>query len=753
MSSSSTSSLGISGLISGIDTNSIVQKLIAVDKQPITALQNQQTALLNQSDALTAIGTSLKALSADAQTLSDPQLFQTEAATLTNPSVGTATVDSTQPGIVNGTYTINILQLSTQSKLVGAKATPTSGTGAFNPAVSINSAVGSGGLGSNVFDSTTNNAVFTIGIGNGDTATFTVSSSGVSYKGTVGGNAVSGSTGSDSLNDVVNEVNAAFGTTVMHYVAAGSGGPKVYLDSTGEGSTNGGSITLSTQSGSLLQSLQLFNAPSQQSLTLPAATSSTTTLSSLFGGEPSGGYTFSVNGTQINLAVGATIGDLTTALNNAATTTGVRATLATDNSTGTPKIVLLSTNNSPISISDVQGGLVSSMQLSSLTPYTGAGAKVNIDNPTLIGTRDPSAAIGIAGTLTINGVSVAYASTDSLQTVLNNITGSTAGVVATYDSYSDQITLTSKSSGDAAINLSDSVGTGGFLDEYGLSSTDKPTFTAGSPTVFTVNGGSTRVSEDATLSSADLGVNGLTFNASSVGSTSVTIAPDVTTIAADINKLITDYNSTQSLIASDVLVNTSDPTKNGPLANDSSTTQLPAMLRLLLGSAVNDPTNSSYTYRSLADLGIQGNASNNTFTQVDTTKLTDALTNHLSDIKTMFTNLVPGSPYPALGIAQSIDNYVNAYATGPNSVINFRENDINTQVQQMNTQIATINAQVSAEQTALQAEFGNYESALAVNKSYQSYFSGTSSINSSTPYLSGSTNTSSSSTSSSSTSG
>ncbi len=640
-------------------------------------------------------------------------------------------MNSATPGIVNGVYNINVLQVSTQSTLVGVKATPTSGTGAFSPTVPLDNAVSAGGLGTGIFDSTTHSAVFTIGIANGDSVTVTIndassSDPGTTYTGMVGGVAVSGSTSTYSMDDVVNDVNTAFGSSVLNYQAAGAGGPRVYLYSAGEGTTNGGSVTLSTQSGSFLQAAQLFNAPADQSENLPTATTSTSTLSSLFGGEPTGGYTFSVNGTQMNLAAGATVGDFVSTVNADFTTTGVRAAFVTDEATGKPKLVLQSTNNNSVNLSDVQGGLVTAMQLTSnVTPFTGDGVLLNFNTPTTLGTRDPGAAMGISGTVTVNGVGVSYAATDSMQTLLNNITGSTAGVTATYDSYTDQITLTSKTAGDNSINLSD---TGSFLSSYGLASTSSPTFSAGASTLFTVNGGAVRTSETGSLSSAELGVTGLTFNASAVGSTSVTIAPDIITIGNAINQLVTDYNSTQNLVQSYIQTNMTNPSQSGVLAGNSEATQIPNTLRLLMTSAVLDPTSSAFSYRDLADLGVTGNASNNTLTTVNQTDLTNALTNDLTQVSQMFTNLVvtPGQQYPALGIAQSIQNYVTAEATGPNSQIDVRETDINNEVQQMQSQITAINAQVAAEQTALQAEFATYESTVAINKSYEAYFGGSS---------------------------
>ncbi|HEY1597292.1 MAG TPA: flagellar filament capping protein FliD [Thermoleophilaceae bacterium] len=75
MSTSSTPSLALTGLASGLDTGSIVSELMQVNSLPEVALKNQQTQVQARQAALTSIETELQNLKDAADALSDPSLF------------------------------------------------------------------------------------------------------------------------------------------------------------------------------------------------------------------------------------------------------------------------------------------------------------------------------------------------------------------------------------------------------------------------------------------------------------------------------------------------------------------------------------------------------------------------------------------------------------------------------------------------------------------------------------------------------
>src|SRR4051812_8876487 len=101
-------SLNLSGLASGVDTNSIVDQLMAIERQPRTRLQWRQSAIEARQNALKDVDTRLtnllnaaKALRdvvtwTDSQTVSSSDPTKVTARRLSTAPAGPATVDVTQ---------------------------------------------------------------------------------------------------------------------------------------------------------------------------------------------------------------------------------------------------------------------------------------------------------------------------------------------------------------------------------------------------------------------------------------------------------------------------------------------------------------------------------------------------------------------------------------------------------------------------------------------------------------------------------
>ena len=63
--------ISLTGLASGLDTDSIIQQLMAIDQQKVTAVSNQQSGVQAHQSLLKAIQTKLDAFKSAAATLSD----------------------------------------------------------------------------------------------------------------------------------------------------------------------------------------------------------------------------------------------------------------------------------------------------------------------------------------------------------------------------------------------------------------------------------------------------------------------------------------------------------------------------------------------------------------------------------------------------------------------------------------------------------------------------------------------------------
>jgi flagellar hook-associated protein 2 len=119
------SPLQITGLASGLDTNSIISALIAIDQQPITALQNQSSGLSATNTALSSVQTALQQLSASAKALRSASLFtNTQTATSTNSTLVSATA-TTGTGAVIGSYQVGVTNLASSAQRTFSFTSPT----------------------------------------------------------------------------------------------------------------------------------------------------------------------------------------------------------------------------------------------------------------------------------------------------------------------------------------------------------------------------------------------------------------------------------------------------------------------------------------------------------------------------------------------------------------------------------------------------------------------------------------------------
>jgi flagellar hook-associated protein 2 len=103
------------GLISGIDTGSLINSLISLDSGPVTILQSQITSTQNQEAAYTDLETDLNSLQTVGKALALPQTFQNANASSSNPNVLTATA---AVGAAVGSYQLQVSRLVTTQQSI-----------------------------------------------------------------------------------------------------------------------------------------------------------------------------------------------------------------------------------------------------------------------------------------------------------------------------------------------------------------------------------------------------------------------------------------------------------------------------------------------------------------------------------------------------------------------------------------------------------------------------------------------------------
>ena len=123
------------GLVSGIDTNSIINQLMALETQPKTMLQSRVTGATAQKQAYTDLATSLQGLQTIGQALERPTTFTTSTATSSDQSVLTATAG---PGAPSGSYQFQVARLvSAQQSISNGFSSSTSLAGAGTMTISL----------------------------------------------------------------------------------------------------------------------------------------------------------------------------------------------------------------------------------------------------------------------------------------------------------------------------------------------------------------------------------------------------------------------------------------------------------------------------------------------------------------------------------------------------------------------------------------------------------------------------------------
>lgn len=128
--SSSTGSMAIGGIVSGLDTESIISQLEQVERQPITLLQNQETTLNTQAQAWNTANTRLLALGSAAKSLSSLASTNVITASSSESSLGASAGNSA----VVGDYSFTVETVASYHQLTSQAYTSTDtplGTGAI----------------------------------------------------------------------------------------------------------------------------------------------------------------------------------------------------------------------------------------------------------------------------------------------------------------------------------------------------------------------------------------------------------------------------------------------------------------------------------------------------------------------------------------------------------------------------------------------------------------------------------------------
>lgn len=337
--------LGVSGLQSGFDWHSLITELVAVEREPETQLQTEQTTINNQNAGLAAIATDLTTLQNDVTTLNDPTLYE-GATAASSSSIATA---SAAAGTATGAYTFNITQLATAASLTGASNL----NGPLNSSDDVSSLV----LSDANFSTPVTAGTFTV---DGDTVTVATT---------------------DTLQDVFNNISTATGGAVT--AAYDSTSDTITLTS-----TNNSAITLgsSADTSNFLQVADLY-ANGTGTVTSDARLGATQTTENLVdanlatpisdGGNGQGAFT--IDGVTINFDASTdSLQDILTDIN----TSAANVTAAYNSLNNSITLTNKNTGDTAITVEDVTGNFCAATGLSSGTFTAGTDLTYTIGDST-----------------------------------------------------------------------------------------------------------------------------------------------------------------------------------------------------------------------------------------------------------------------------------------------------------------------------------------------------------------------------------
>lgn len=607
--------MGIStpGIGSGLDVDSIISKLMAVESRPLASYdkktQDVQTKISAYGSLSGALGTFQSALA----TIGTRSTYKNLAATSSDTSVLNAAVASdTAPG----NYQVDVTRLAQAQSLIAAgqaSSTTTIGTG-ISTRISFSLGTVSGDFG--VTGSALSAAVASTGIANGslkinDTAIATSSATTSAKLLAEAVNAKSDSTGV-----------TATATTSTSATLFGSAGATTFgaVDTQGGGtySLTVGGVEIAAQATGVAAGAGVDAAAIDATLAGSNATTAALAAAGIsFTGTAAGGDLQFTNADGSTLTVAESV------------TGSVLGGIGTDSATANA------------------GSSTSSYGALSLVSQNAGPITVAGTDPTLAGLTAGSAGSYLGASFTQSGTSssgsiVIDSTNNTLAGIRDAINKGNFGVTATIVSDGSatpaHLVLTSSKTGAAStlkISLAGSGGGGAdpaleALLAYDPAGTQNLRQTsAAQDTELTVNGIAV-TSSDTTVKEA---IEGVTLTLSGTGAVKLNVARDSASVKSNVDAFVKAYNDLNKSIKDLTNYNT-DTKSGGPLLGDATVRSLQASVRQLLGSSIQ---NSAGAFKSLSDIGISFQKDGTLAT--NSTKLQKAIDSNLNDIVGVFAAL------------------------------------------------------------------------------------------------------------------
>lgn len=740
------STIQFGGVISGLNTQGIIDALVAAKKQPLTDMQTKETNLTSQKAAYTELGTALDDLVTKVKYFTVTAAGARRVATSADTSIFTATAVTSTPV---ATYSVSIDRVATATQAVSMTSMGAAVTGAVDTSLKLSKAnlatpITAGNMALTV-DGTT--VQFTVG----DPATTTLQSLMDGIAGAVQTQLQGKDPGSTVAASIVNgQLQLSVSGSTTHDIAFGN------VADTSNAAT---ALGLKGQdvSGVLNPTITgtAYLDPALSSLNLP-------------GSVTAGQITAVVDGVLVHYTVGdptkttltQTLAGFSSAIQSQLRAGNVSSGGSVGADSGATVSATAVGNRLQLSISGAgvdhslsfggAGDASNALGILGIANSTASGRNPTVAGTTNLGVARMSAALDSAGltgllstktgALLINGVEIDYDTTgDSLSDIITRINSSNAGVIASVDRTNDQLILTRKDTGALAIDINDKSGNLGAMLNLAPGTTRAQTI--GLTAQVTVDGRTVTSASNAVTNAIDgVTINAITKSPAGVPQ-ALTVGVDQSGVTDALNQFITSFNALGDLLDKDTAQTPGQSGGTagsaGPLASDPTA----ASLFLSLRETLFQPVGSS-TINSLGAIGLStgtvGSAVGTTDRlQLDTTQLASALSADPNQVSL----LLDSATGPLGALVTKLNTMEDP--SNQNSYVQAHEAGLTTEISDLQRQELDQQEMIDNYQAMIEAQYASMESTLALLQSQSAQINATLGI--STSSSSGTTSSSSSS--------
>lgn len=338
-------SFSVGGLVSGLDTTTLISQLMSIERQPIKRVQSQVSTLQEEKTAIQGLRTTLLSLTNAVKDFKLKDVFGKYSAASSETTVATASVSGASP--VNGAYALKVTQLASATI---AKSSATLGA-KIDPAAKLDAS----GISSNI-----------------EAGTFTIN-----------GVTLNVDPAAQSLNDVLSTINASSAGVTATYDATSD---TVTFANTAAGNTNMINFGATDDTSTFLDALnvkgatQLSNGGGSTSVTstknLGALDTSQTLSTMNFASGTVTSGTFSINGVNITVdAASDTIGDVLQKINDS----DARVTASYDSTSDRIQVRSNTLGSRTVSFTSGTSNFLDLTNLTTATQAIGTDAKFTVN--------------------------------------------------------------------------------------------------------------------------------------------------------------------------------------------------------------------------------------------------------------------------------------------------------------------------------------------------------------------------------------